>query len=83
MSGPVEEAGGGGVEAVGGVNEAVRRPAEVHGVAHLARQHLAQLHAPLVETVDAPHEALDVHNKSLCLILVIKVAENHIQGYGR
>jgi hypothetical protein len=37
------------------------RPGGVHGGPHLLGQHLAQLHAPLVEAVDAPDEALGRH----------------------
>ena len=46
------------VEAVGGADLAVLGAAHVHLAAHLGRQHLAQLHAPLIKRVDAPDEAL-------------------------
>ena len=56
--GPVEQAGGGGVEGVHGGDAPRVCAAGMHRLPHLAGQHLAQLHAPLVKAVDAPDEAL-------------------------
>ena len=54
----VHHAGGAVVEAVRGQHLAALGARRVHGGAHLGRKHLAQLHAPLVKRVDAPHKAL-------------------------
>lgn len=51
----VEEGRGGGVEAL---HRLALRARQVHLRAHFPCQRLAQLHAPLVERVDAPNEAL-------------------------
>ncbi len=69
---PVEQLGGGVVKAVGGADLAVLGAAHVHLAAHLAGQHLAQLHSPLVERVDAPDEALHMR-AGFAHVAVLKV----------
>ena len=61
---PVQQLGGGVVEAICRGEAPVLGSASIDSCAHFGRQHLSQLHTPLVEAVQAPNKPLHVPHKS-------------------